>query len=203
MRVLALDLSTHGGYAIFDGVKGQKPSLVQSGTIHLGKTVHEYGPYPFCYKRAAEAMASLIFAGTCMEAADVVVIEEINLGRNRYTQKLLENIHTAVLNLTHAQQVVVYIDSSEWRHNLGLRMSKEQKRANARLSKAKRVAAEVGASLDKKALGIRGKITPKHLSVAKANEAYGLKLKVKDNDQADAICIGLAYFNGATPCDGV
>ena len=36
---------------------------------------------------------------------------------------------------------------------------------------------------------IRGKITPKHLAVRWANDIYNKKLKIKDNDIADALAI--------------
>lgn len=216
MRLLCLDLSTHAGFADFEWDGSSKPTLTSHGTIHLGKNVLEYGPYPFCYPRAAQEMAKKIlsYSGLLNQPVDVFVVEEINLGRNRYTQKILENVHRSVLDVLalyldqHKEEAgrdvrVVYLDSSEWRHNLGLRMSKEQKRSNAKLSKAKRLVAESGAKLDKKSLGIKGKTTPKHLAVAYANQAYDLRLKMKDNDAADAICLGLAFCNGATPCDGV
>jgi Holliday junction resolvasome RuvABC endonuclease subunit len=203
MRVICLDLSTHTGYALFEN--GMR---IGSGNLDLNKSVHEFGPYPHCYRLAAKEMALRIFEWVFANKkdADVVVIEEINLGRDRYVQKLLENIHTAVLEMlaTYQPQArIVYFDSSEWRSNLGLKMDKAQKKANAKLSKAKRAAAASGAKLDKKSLGIKGKITWKHLAVAKANEACGLTLKMKNNDEADAICLGLAYFSGAVPCDGI
>lgn len=40
-----------------------------------------------------------------------------------------------------------------------------------------------------------GKINCKTLSVNFVNEKYSLQLKKKDNDAADAICIGLAFIN--------
>jgi hypothetical protein len=82
-------------------------------------------------------------------------------------------------------------------------LSKEQKKANAKLSKAKRESALAGVKLDKKKLGIKGKTNKKHLAVQRANDEYNLKLKQKDNNEADAICLGLAFFNNCTPCDGV
>jgi Holliday junction resolvasome RuvABC endonuclease subunit len=190
-----------------DGEPGTKPQLVFHGTIDIDKSLHEFGKYPDCYRKAARHMAALIhFNVTNIDKFEVIVIEEINLGRNRYTQKLLENIHTAMLDQIesfwpHAK--VVYLDSSEWRHNLGLKMTKEQKKLNAKLSKAKKLAAQTNIKLDKKKLGIKGKVNAKHLAVAHANTIFGLQLKMKQNDAADAICIGLAFFNGATPCDGV
>lgn len=210
MRVLALDLSTHAGFALFVGEQGQKPELVDSGTSHLDRTVHHFGPYPVCYYYAAEQHATDLCCnlkfkeGDHLVYPDLVVIEETNLGRNRYVQKLLEFLHCHVVGWYIQNQVpVVYLDSSEWRRNLGLQLSVDQKRQNAKLSRAKRKARDGGQKLDKKSLGIKGKVTWKHLAVAKANEAFGLQLKQKDNDQADALCIGLAWFNKANPCDGV
>lgn len=210
MRILCLDLSTHTGYAIFDGEMGSKPKLLRSGTIDLGKPVHAFGPYPHSYRIAAWTMVQKIWSVVGDDFVDamtnVVVIEEINSGRDRYVQKLLENIHTATLQHTILGEKSVYLNSDGadgWRTNLGLVMTKEQKKLNAKLSKAKRTAEAAGAKLDKKALGIKGKTTKKHLAVARANAEYDLKLKQKDNNEADAICLGLAYCNNATPCDGV
>lgn len=210
MRIIALDLSTHTGYAVFEHAHSPIPHLLSSGTIHLDKSVHEFGRYPKSYRAAAREMARIIHdqirLATTPVMPDQFVIEEINLGKDRYVQKLLENIHTAVLDmleLHYPQAGIFYLDSMEWRCNLQLQLTKDQKKANAKLSKAKRTAAETGAKLDKKSLGIKGKVTWKHLAVAKANEVYGRNLKMKQNDEADAICLGLAFCNNATRSDGV
>lgn len=216
MRIWALDLSTHAGYAIIDGDFGQDTALVASGTVDSDKKLFDFGPYPHCYWKAAEYMATRIWNELEVRAGhlpDVIVIEEINSGRDRYVQKWLENIHTAALKLILAvaeryapEMKIVYLNSDGadgWRTNLGLKMSKDQKKANAKLSKAKRAAEEKHTKLDKGKLGIRGKVTKKHLAVAHANATFNLQLKMKDNNEADAICIGLAYLNHATPCTGV
>ncbi len=39
-----------------------------------------------------------------------------------------------------------------------------------------------------------GKINPKHLSIFYVNAAYDLNFKTKDNDIADAICVGTAFM---------
>jgi hypothetical protein len=210
MRILCLDLSTHTGYAVFDGERGQKPTLQVSGTIDLDKPLHSFGPYPQTYIKAAEHMAAQIYVMTAGSMGyDAIIIEEINSGRDRYVQKLLENIHTAVVKKFSsfspgANLVYFNSDGSDgWRTNIGLVLSKEQKKANAKLSKEKRECAAAGVKLDKKKLGIKGKTNKKHLAVERANETFSLKLKQKDNNEADAICLGLAFFNGCTPCDGV
>lgn len=209
MRILALDLSTHCGYAVFDGDMGAKPTLLTSGTIDLDKPLHSFGPYPKTYRACARYMAALIYVRVAMYKPEVVIIEEINNGRDRYVQKLLENIHSAVCDHFEGfvpSASIVYLNSDGgygWRTSIGLVLSKEQKRLNARLSKAKRECATAGVKLDKGKLGIKGKTNKKHLAVARANDEYNLKLKQKDNNEADAICLGLAYCNGCSPCDGV
>lgn len=206
MRVLALDISTHAGYAVLDGEMGQKPTLECMGIAQNLETVLAQGPYPWCYVAAATKLALQLWNLAFKYKPDVIVIEETNLGRNRYTQKLLEFIHFDTLMQLHSlldTTKVIYISSSEWRSNLGLLMSKEDKKNNALLSKAKRVAAAAGAKLDKKALGVRGRVSKKHLAIRYVNENFGLNLKVKDNDIADAISLGTAYFNNARLCDGV
>jgi Holliday junction resolvasome RuvABC endonuclease subunit len=81
-------------------------------------------------------------------------------------------------------------------------MSKDQKKSNTKLSKAKRAAAESGTKLDKAALGIRGKVTKKHLAVKYVNDTYGLSLRMSENDAADAIGLATAYTQNAVPCTG-
>jgi hypothetical protein len=179
------------------------PRLIRFGTIHLEESVHSFGQYPYSYLKAAAAQLTKIWHEHPGKF-DRIIVEETNAGRNRYTQKLLEFLHHQLIAdaLSH-QTPVTYLDSSGWRHNLGLVMTKEQKKANAKLRKAMRDAKAKGEKVDKKALGIKGLTTPKHVAIAHANTTFGLNLKVKDNDAADAICLGLAYFNHCEPCDGV
>lgn len=205
MKVLALDLSTHAGYAVLEGEVGAKPALGDHGVVHLGAVVHSFGQYPWSYRSAAYQQSLPVIELAGRIRPDVVVIEEVNLGKDRYAQKLLDYIHFCVLDGLVAYKTT-YLDAGGaggWRQTLSLTLSKDQRKANAKLSRAKREAAEDGRKLDKKALGIRGKVTWKHLAVAYANQHYGLSLKQKDNDVADAICLGTAYFLGATPCNGL
>jgi Holliday junction resolvasome RuvABC endonuclease subunit len=210
MIVLSLDLSTSTGFAVANvNLTAKTVELLESGRLETEKGVLAYGRYPFCYPLAAESMASkieeviqrLIETGLRPEA---VVIEEINLGKNRYSQKILEFIHCKVLGVLRKLELenVFYLDSSEWRKNLGLVLTKEAKKANAKLAKAKREAAAVGAKLDKAALGVKGKVTKKHVAIQYVKDRFDLALKVKDDDVADAICLACAYANNATPCDG-
>jgi hypothetical protein len=203
VRVLALDISTSAGWALFEDNQ-----LAQYGHIGLEKTVREYGEYPWNYVHATRDMAMRLAALVSLQSPDVVVIEETNLGRNRYSQKVLEFLHAnflALLALQRSEQPgsVIYVSSSAWRKAIKLEMSSEDKKSNQLLSRAKSKAKKSGAKLDKAALGISGKVTKKHLAVRWANENYDLQLKQKDNDVADAICLGAAFIEGVTPCDGV
>jgi hypothetical protein len=201
MRVLALDISTKAGWALMDDAR-----LVDFGGIALNKTILEYGAYPWNYDDATEEMAAKLFDKIVHLLPDVVVIEESNLGKSRYAQKALEFIHKGLLSrLRGWRGKVIYLSSSSWRQALGLQMTKEDKRNNAKISKAKKKAAEWGMGIHeaKKALGVKGKINKKHIALRYVNETFGLKLKVKDNDAADAICLAAAFFKGAEPADGV
>ena len=206
MRVLALDISSKTGWALLQNKEdGSPPSLVEFGLLELEKPIAAYGKYPFSYLRAAAEEAEMVLAKIRQTRPDVVVVEETNLGKNRYTQKFLEFLHCQVLDgivSLLSPPSVYYISSSAWRSTLGLQMSKEDKKNNSKLSKAKRLAASSGKTLDKASLGIRGKINKKHLAVRYVNAQFGLKFKMKDNDIADAICLGTAYLSGASICDG-
>lgn len=198
-RILALDLSTHCGFAVFEDGK-----LVQHGVINLPNGVFAYGKYPIGFVKAAENQIDFVMDKALeFDEMPVIVVETINNGKNRFTQQLLNFLHFALVQRMHAHDTeVFYVDSSAWRQAIGLEMTKEQKKANAKLSKAKREAAQSGAKLDKKKIGVKGKVTPKHLAIAHVNEVYGLKLKVKDNDAADAICIGEAWLKNVRHSEG-
>lgn len=174
------------------------------GTIANMQRVHEYGPYPDCFMDAAKALIPPIDSVLKRFSPDIIVIEETNSSKARYSQKMLEWIHYAVVELLRKKldHKVIYINSSGWRKTLQVGLSKEDKKKNSKLATAKRKAAKNGVKLDRKALGIKGRVTKKHVAIRWANEQYGLALKVKDDDVADAICLGCSYFAGVPHCDG-
>ncbi len=201
-KVLALDVSKRcPGWAWFEDGKPTK-----FGAFPNDKTIAEYGPYPWNYLEAAHETALGLLALVEELNPDVVVIEETNGSKSRYTQKTLEFCHALLLQLLQVWAVrggtVVYLNTSDWRKTLKVQLSPEDKKQNAKLSKAKRKAAATGEKLDRKALGIRGKVNKKHVAVRWANAEYGLTLKQKDNDVADALALGTAYLRGAPHCDG-
>lgn len=207
--VLAVDLSTsRTGLALLSEESGWK--LVKYDAVEHDGVISSYGPYPFSYVTAlslmAERVVDCIIQMTDTVGPDTIVIEETNGSKNRYTQKALEMLHCLFLQrlqrLGYSSDRVKYVSTGVWRRAVGIELTKEQKRQNARLSKAKRAAKIRGEKLDKKALGIAGKVSKKHVAVAWANEHFGLSLKQKDNDIADAIGIGVAFTQGAPVCDG-
>jgi len=199
LKLLALDISSHTGWAVFEDGK-----LVRHGLIELDAPVLSFGNYPYTYVRAAQTQVRAILKLFHAEKPDQVCTEETNLGKNRYSQKFLEFLHCKFVESLDdvGMPVLSYISSSAWRSTLGLSMSKEDKKNNSKLRKAAKSAVSAGKKLDKKALGIKGKVNKKHLAVRYANATFGLNLKMKDNDIADAICLGQAFLNGATICDG-
>lgn len=199
MRLLALDISTKTGWAIFQKEEDGQFRLLDYGLIELGKPVVEFGDFPFNHVDGTKVQAENIIALVEAVKPDEIVIEQTNLGRQRMSQKILEFIHCHFLaKIRQYVQKVFYIDSSAWRKNLALQLTIEDKKNNNRLSAAKTKAKRAGAKLDKKELGIKGRINKKHLAIRYVNDRYNLSFKMKDNDIADAICVGTAYLNG---CD--
>jgi hypothetical protein len=138
---------------------------------------------------------------------DVVVVEETNpSGRaGRYSQKCLEFLHCAFLLTIPENYKVVYISTSKWRSALQIKLSKDDRKNNSLVNQAKKAAKISNTSVfaKKAALGVKGKVNWKHLSVRFVNEKYNTSFKMKDNDVADSICLGLAYINGAPHCVGM
>lgn len=195
MKILALDISTKTGWAYFeDG------ALVRHGTFTSYLPVTDYGIYPRNYIKFVASYTNNLYNDIVnAQELDVIVIEETNKSKARYSQKLLEFIHCLLLH--HIWSVglinkVKYVNTSDWRKVLDIYLSKDDKKNNALVTKAKRK------GKSKKELGVKGRITRKHVAVKVANEMYNLNLKQKDNDQAEAILLGTAYIKGVSTCDG-
>jgi len=171
VKVLGLDISTKTGYAVIqDGV------LISHGLKTADKVDLPGLCEDFTFVARARAMGEHVYKLLVQVQPDVIVIEQTNLGRSRTDQKLLEFTHFEVLRRIlecEREYQVRYVDTSQWRSILQIKLSSEQ-RSHNRLVKA-------GAA--------RGKVTPKHLAVAWANQTYGLELLKKDHDIADAIAL--------------
>ena len=139
-----------------------------------------YNPaYPFNFLSKAEFFADQIENALIKPyGITELVIENTQLGHNRHAQRMLEFLHFAVLKKVQGKMPVHYYDPTRWRSILQIKMTKEQRAHNK----------------DVKAKKAKGKITFKHLSVEWANKNYGLQFLIKDNDQADAVCMGTAHL---------
>lgn len=211
VTVLALDVSTKAGYAVLRAGDDGSVEIPEYGLVKLPNPTREYGEYPWSYLHASQDMARRLIALVDKVRPDHIVVEETNLGKQRYTQKLLEYLHSALLTGMQSYRQshndlapdVTYMSSSSWRKALGLRLSNDDKKNNRRLSAAKKVAEMTGGVVDKAALGVKGKVGWKHVSVRFINEKFGMSFKQKDNDITDAICLGLAFVTaGAEYCTG-
>jgi hypothetical protein len=192
MRILALDLSTKTGWALFE-----EALLIESGNIPQEKIADfnvnadpNFSPlYPWNMIDGAWRLRDRVMDLVQLKEPERVVIENTVKGRNRHTQRILEWIHLAVLlrlqeEFPRSANAIAYMDPSEWRKILDMRLSKDQKKNNRDVSAGKK----------------RGRIGKKHLSVAMVNEKFGKKLKLKDNDEADAILLGLAFVVKSGSC---
>lgn len=209
MKILSFDISSKTGWALLEGDRAPDavPSILERGRVtvqDLGfESVIAAGQYPWSFIDVARAMAGQIVELTRKYEPDHIVIEDTSESKNRFAQKLLEWIHFATLTAMLAAfgglvaEKLTYVQVGSWRSTLDLRMSKADKKNNASVSAAKR------AGVSKASLGLKGKVTKKHLALRFVEEKFKLKLKVKDNDIADSICLGTAYLRGARPSEGL
>ncbi len=199
-RVLALDIASTTGWVLMQR-ENDTLEIVQHGNVTSGASPGDTGlGYPWSYVQAAETLARNVRALVMSQLPNRIVIEETNGGGRaaRFSQKLLEFFHLAVLSELQDLLVPVdYVSTGDWRKILKIQLTKEERKANAKLSKAKSAAKSAGKALDKKALGIKGRVTPKHLAVKWTNENFNLQLKQGENDIADAVCLVVSWFAGA------
>lgn len=173
MRVLGLDIAGKTGWAM---IESSRPGEVTTGLLQPSKGSIKSGLEVEGFLNAGLDLGQMIENLVKTQKPDFIVIEQTNLGKSRTTQKYLEFLHfgtLAVLQESGHLGLSAYIDSSEWRSGIGLALSGDQRKHN-KLVKAKLA---------------KGKLTWKHLSVAWANKTFDLKLKQKDDDIADAICL--------------
>ena len=186
-RVLALDVSTKTGWALY--VDGQltdsgEMDQVKGVDFNVNKDPQQRPNYPHNILDVAVEVVKRIEWLMCgLPPVDVVVVENTNKGRNRHTQRMLEWIHLELVRFfRRAALPFRYMDSSEWRGIVEMRMSKEDKKNNRDVKAGKK----------------RGRINKKHLAVRMVEDKFGLKLKMAENDRADAILLGLAYVTKET-----
>lgn len=196
MRILSLDLSTNTGYAILENGR-----LVDYGTItrkvpNFKMDITVYTDYPDNYHMSL-INTSILLASDIMKMVsnhrpDLIVIEETNISKfsQRFSQKLIEFFHFSVCTMLHKHRVPFrYLTQRDWRKAVNAYSTKEDKLLSSRAQRIKKKTGGKVAVIDGK---IVGKKTSKHHSVRVVNERFDLKLKLKDNDMADAINLALA-----------
>jgi Holliday junction resolvasome RuvABC endonuclease subunit len=193
--VLGLDLSTTStGFALIDvDTKG----LLRYGHI----TPQVKGINKLKYPRAALArildLAQKISDLVRYYNPDQLVIEEVNKGVQRISQKSLDALHFFVLHYIdqHSPNLIdslYYYDSDGregWRNHLSLKLTDEDKAHNAHI-KLFKGSRKVGKK--------KPEITKKHLAQRYVEQVYNLKLDVdedsKNADICDAIAMTTSYL---------
>jgi len=186
MRILSLDISTKTGWAFFDNCVLSKYGRIDIVDKKFNKI--DYKVF------SQQTLVGMFFAlGNFYRSIsklfkeinpDVIVVEQTNLGRQRISQKMLEWLHliACLVSLTLFHKFPVFLDSSDWRKIVGLRLTKADKDHNKAIKKQ----------------GKRGKIGKKQLAIRIVNEKYKDRLqqllKMKDNDIADAILVADAWI---------
>jgi hypothetical protein len=217
--LVALDLSSKTGWAVY--IDGKETNW---GTLFIEKTVKDFGSYPANYVKLAKHIAVQIYHQVLsVYWPDQIVIEETNASRQNYSQKLLESIHYALIDMLLVSESkgpnwkVDYVRTGEWRRSVEAKQNAEEKKLNSKIAreKAKRkvqVMADKSLSetekkkilrlpikIDGKVVGRKGR---KHVAIRVAQEMFGVEFKRKDEDAVDALLLGKAYLNGAPICDG-
>lgn len=188
MKLLSLDVSSKTGYCIMEDEKlldfNKITVKVENFNPNSKPPPDKHPSYPKNIADASDLMASKIKDLILEVKPDHIVIENTVKGRNRNSQRMLEWFHRALLDEIWSLNIpFTYMDPSQWRSILELRLSKDDKVNNKMCSKGLK----------------RGKVGKKHLSVRYINAQYNLKLKLKDNDQADSICLAEAWFKSQKP----
>lgn len=184
MKILGLDISSKTGFAVLNDGKLVDRGLIKSPAVEYDDREPDFG-----ILARADGMVKQLGKLILKNSPDAIAIEQTNAGKFRTSQKGLEFTHCLLLSwLSHPDHDYIkrtrYIDTSKWRSGLGIKLTKDQRKHNERVR-------------DKLA---RGKVTPKHLAVAWANETYGIDLLQKDHDIADAIALAtLVHRRGLQP----
>lgn len=194
MLLLSLDLSTTAtGWALWE-IKNK--SLNQYGVIKPKVPKVSKLPYPkrqlAIMKNMANQIVELVLT---QKNITRIVIEEVNLGKNRHSQKTLDGFHYILVDRLGTKIDLVFYKDSDgpngWRTNLNFKLSENDKRLNKlrRKNNKKRPKGSKKARI----------INKKDLACRFVNLTYGLKLsmenKATDGDIADAIGLGHAVLH--------
>jgi Holliday junction resolvasome RuvABC endonuclease subunit len=193
-RVLALDVSSKTGWCLILSHMDGSFSLEAYGQVPKIPCPDE--KYPDSYVTWAYLCYDPIEKLFNEYAPDVLVVEETTKSKNSFSQKILEFAHFLLAKLIKETGIKnVYLQTGEWRKQVGSYMNNDEKKRNKEITRYKE---EHGTKLARdKSNKVIGKITKKHVSIRRANEIFGsyfkTPLRKKDEDAADALCIGMAY----------
>ena len=192
-RLLCLDLSTTAtGWSIFDL---DTKILLEYGVIKPQKKGLAKLGYPEQQLRKLQDLSDqLKQLLATKEPIEVILIEEINRGIARLTQKVLDALHFMFLDrIEHRIKIVRYRDSdgaTGWRKRLGLRLTEADKELNRINGIANR--------RRKKGTPKLKIINKKHLACRFVNLKYGTTFNVDvqptDGDICDSIGLGHSYL---------
>lgn len=189
-RVLSLDISTKTGFCL--GISDENGfSLESYGTID--KIECPDGTYPatfvdwayLCYEKIAEQVDNL--------HPDVLIIEETAANsKSSHSQKILEFVHFLVAKMIRDTKIKsVYFMTGEWRSEAGCKMTKEESLHNKTVKKYKTTnKSDIAYDINGKRIG---KKTKKHIAIRRVEELFGMKLKLVQNDLADALLLCYSY----------
>lgn len=202
-KLLSLDISTHTGWSYFEDGKLVKFGKYDIEVEGYKAEIKSYKDYPKIYPSnfVKAANDQLVEVKKLLEefSPDLVVIEETNKSRQRFSQKILEWTHFVVVSyLLETKQQFVYLTTACWRRQVRCYLKEwpEYKKWNSKVGRAKQkaVPTKAGAKVAKIEGKIVSSIDQKKLSVILANQHYGLDLPLSENDIADSINLGRATW---------
>lgn len=192
--LLALDLSTNStGFALFN--------MTNNKLLHYGFLKPQVpGLHKLKYPKAAlhkmKDLSAKVRDLIAEHNPDYIVIEEINRGISRLSQKGLDGYHFVLLEylLILGDEVldkISYIDSNGpngWRGELGLKLSAEDKAKNKEIRKLNKKNKLKYSPIDWKILACRW-------VNARYKKEFDVEANTHDSDICDAICIGAAWLS--------
>ena len=206
MILLSLDLSTTStGFSVFDLSRPLEQSLTQYGVLKpsvkgIAKLTYPRGALKKC-QSLSEQIVELIDS----IKPDKIVIEEINSGKNRLGQKVLDGFHFILLDRIEGYiPIIDFMDSDGkigWRSAacLNLKLSKNDKTTNTRRRKRNNETRKAAKKVGKRVTPgtILPIISKKHKAVEYVNTLFNTSFDVDetkvDADICDSIGLGVAY----------
>ena len=184
-----MDISTKSGWSYLE-VDEKSISIIDSGSVK--KISEPDGDFPETYVRWCQECFDDILTVINTHPFDILVVEQTSKARQVMSQKILEWLgYRVAMFIVENKIQSQYYYPGQWRKILGISLSKDDKVVNKEVRKQHQQGKKVAKGQDGKRIGMVGK---KHLCIRKVNEIFELDLTMKNNDQADAIALGTAYW---------